>query len=113
MPVCVKPTFQMSIDFSDIFWRVSPQTGHCVADDDRGRTMNDAKADAKAIFLEALDCNGADELIRFLDRACGSDTALRTRVEELLRAHRDAGAFLGGGEKQDATGDQPLAEGPG
>jgi serine/threonine protein kinase/WD40 repeat protein len=75
--------------------------------------MNDAKADAKAIFLEALDCQGADELTRFLDRACGSDTALRTRVEELLRAHRDAGAFLCGDEKQGATCDQPIAERPG
>src|SRR5437660_5818272 len=72
--------------------------------------MNDVKADAKAIFLEALDCKGADELTRFLAHACGSDAALRTRVEELMRAHRDAGAFLGGGEKQGATCDQPIAE---
>jgi serine/threonine protein kinase len=75
--------------------------------------MNDVKPDAKAIFLEALDCKGADELRRFLDHACGTDAALRTRVEELLRAHRDAGAFLGGAEKQDATCDQPIAHGPG
>ena len=75
--------------------------------------MNDLKADAKAIFLEALDCQGADELMRFLGQACGSDAALRMRVEELLRAHRDAGAFLGGAEKQDATRDQPIAERPG
>src|SRR5436309_426768 len=75
--------------------------------------MNDLKADAKAIFLEALDCKGADELMRFLEQACGSDAALRTRVEELMRAHRDAGAFLGGAEKQGATCDQPSAERPG
>src|SRR5436309_1928370 len=75
--------------------------------------MNDLKADAKAIFLEALDCQGADELMRFLEQACGPDAALRTRVEELLRAHRDAGAFLGGAEKQGATCDQPMAERPG
>jgi WD40 repeat protein/serine/threonine protein kinase len=75
--------------------------------------MNDLTADAKAIFLEALDCKGADELSRFLEQACGSDTALRTRVEELLRAHRDAGAFLGGTGQQDATRDEPLAERPG
>ena len=48
--------------------------------------MNDVKPDAKAIFLEALDCKGADELMRFLEKACGSGAALRTRVEELLRA---------------------------
>src|SRR6516165_3598173 len=75
--------------------------------------MNDPKADAKAIFLEALDCKGADELVRFLEKTCGSDAALRTRVEELLRAHRDAGAFLGGAQKQDATCNQPTAERPG
>src|SRR5258707_4322959 len=75
--------------------------------------MNNVPADAKAIFLEALDCKGVDELMRFLDQACGSDAALRTRVEELMRAHRDAGAFLGGAEKQDGTHDQPMAECPG
>ena len=72
--------------------------------------MSDVKAEAKAIFLEALDCKGSDELIRYLERACGSDAALRTRVEELMRAHRDAGDFLGGAEKQNATCDQPIAE---
>jgi serine/threonine protein kinase len=75
--------------------------------------MSDGLAGAKAVFLEALDCNGADELTRFLDRACGPDPALRARVEELLRAHRDAGAFLGGSGAQDATGDAPIAERPG
>ena len=72
--------------------------------------MSDVKADAKAIFLEALDCQGADELMRLLEQACGSDAALRSRVEELLQAHRDAGAFLGGAEDQDGTCDQPPAE---
>jgi serine/threonine protein kinase/regulator of sirC expression with transglutaminase-like and TPR domain len=75
--------------------------------------MNDVKATDKAIFLEALDCNGSEELMRFLDRACGSDVALRTRVEELLRAHRDAGAFLGGAGNPEVTHDEPIAEGPG
>ena len=75
--------------------------------------MSDPKADAKAIFLEALECKGADELRSFLDQACGADAGLRARVEELLRAHQDAGAFLGGGENQEATRDQAIAEGPG
>jgi serine/threonine protein kinase len=51
--------------------------------------------DAKAIFLEALDKNGADELVQFLDKTCGSDLAMRARVQELLRAHQNAGNFLG------------------
>ena len=75
--------------------------------------MSDAKTDAKAIFLEALDCQGAEELRGFLDRACGTDAALRARVEELLRAHQDAGAFLGGADQQDDTRDHPIAERPG
>jgi serine/threonine protein kinase len=67
-------------------------------------------ADAKAIFLEALECQGADELLRFLEQACGADAALRERVEELLRAHRDAGAFLGGAGRTDATSEHAIAE---
>jgi hypothetical protein len=34
--------------------------------------MRDVKTDAKAIFLEALDHTGADELPRFLEQACGA-----------------------------------------
>src|ERR1700730_2999112 len=79
----------------------------------KGPTMNDVKGDAKAIFLEALDCKSAEELLRFLEQSCGSDAALRSRVEELMRAHRDAGAFLGGAKKQTATCDPPIAERPG
>jgi tetratricopeptide (TPR) repeat protein/serine/threonine protein kinase len=74
--------------------------------------MSDAKTDAKAIFLEALDCKGGDDRRRFLDQACGTDLALGARVDELLRAHRDAGAFLGGAEQHDVTRDQPGAERP-
>ena len=51
-------------------------------------------ADAKAIFLAALECEGAEALSRFLEQACGDDAALRQRVEELLQADRDAGDFL-------------------
>jgi eukaryotic-like serine/threonine-protein kinase len=75
--------------------------------------MSDAKADAKAIFLEALECKGALEVMRFLDQACGADAVLRGRVEELLRAHHDAGAFLGGAEQEDTTRDRSIAERPG
>jgi hypothetical protein len=38
---------------------------------------------------------------------------LRGRVEELLQAHRDAGAFLGGADPQNATRDEPIAGRPG
>ena len=75
--------------------------------------MGDVMADAKAIFLQALECQAPDELHRFLDGACSGDTALRARAEELLRAHQDAGNFLGGPRPLDATRDEPLAERPG
>jgi eukaryotic-like serine/threonine-protein kinase len=75
--------------------------------------MNDLKADAKPIFLEALDRKAPDELRRFLDQACGADAALRARVEELLRAHRDAGNFLGSPDQSEVTQDEPLAAGAG
>src|SRR5262245_66367059 len=48
------------------------------------------------IFGEALDCASPAEQTAYLDRACGSDTALRARVEALLHAHQRAGDFLHG-----------------
>jgi serine/threonine protein kinase/Tfp pilus assembly protein PilF len=75
--------------------------------------MSDVKADAKAIFLQALEHQSPDELRAFLDDACCGDAALRARAEELLHAHQDAGNFLGGLQSLDTTQDEPLAEGPG
>jgi serine/threonine protein kinase/formylglycine-generating enzyme required for sulfatase activity len=48
---------------------------------------------ARDIFLEALERVPADRTA-YLDEACGPDAALRQRVEALLRAHDDPGAFL-------------------
>src|SRR5262245_10340209 len=75
--------------------------------------MSEPKADAKAIFLAALECEGAEAVSRFLDQACGANGASRQRVEELLRANRDAGSFLGGVEQPEATLDEPCAASPG
>src|SRR5688572_5807312 len=95
---------------SHISWRVRRQTGHC----NRGPPMSDPRADAKAIFLAALDREDAAARARFLDEACGADAPLRRRVEELLLAHREAGRFLGGPESPQATCDEaPPAESPG
>jgi serine/threonine protein kinase/WD40 repeat protein len=58
--------------------------------------MTDAMPDIHTIFCEALDRTSPVELARYLDEACGSDSALRTQVEELLSSHRAAGQFLGG-----------------
>src|SRR5262245_17972057 len=76
--------------------------------------MSDVKARAKAIFLEALEPPGREELLRFLDEACGGESGLRARLEELLRAHQDAGSFLEPRAPGPvATDDKPVAERPG
>jgi serine/threonine protein kinase/Tfp pilus assembly protein PilF len=75
--------------------------------------MNDVQADAKKIFLGALDCASPEDLSSYLGQACAGDAALRARVEELLRARREAGSFLGG-DWASATQDMsPLSEAAG
>jgi hypothetical protein len=53
--------------------------------------MNSQPEDAldreRELFLEALEKSGPGERSAFLDRACGSDVALRARLERLLRHH--------------------------
>jgi serine/threonine protein kinase/tetratricopeptide (TPR) repeat protein len=53
-------------------------------------------ADVKSIFLAAVEKSPADRAA-FLDAACGSDAAVRQRIEALLRAHDepDAGPATG------------------
>jgi eukaryotic-like serine/threonine-protein kinase len=46
------------------------------------------------LFQAALDLASPVERAEYLARACGVDTALRQRVEKLLRAHDTAGLFL-------------------
>src|SRR5262249_17774642 len=52
-----------------------------------------------------------DELAAFLDGACGSDAALRARVDNLLKSHAHAGSFLR--KPLAATVDEPISERPG
>jgi tetratricopeptide (TPR) repeat protein len=63
--------------------------------------MSDAERNVKVVFGEALECATPAELAAYLDRACGGDTALRDRVEALLRAHQRAGHFLQGTDPPD------------
>jgi serine/threonine protein kinase/tetratricopeptide (TPR) repeat protein len=58
--------------------------------------MNELDGDAKEIFVEAIDQETPQALADFLDKACRGDQPLRVRVEELLRAYREAGDFLDG-----------------
>lgn len=57
--------------------------------------------DAKKIFLEALDNASPDDLAAYLEKDCAEDASLRARVEELLRARKQAGRFLEGGSAPD------------
>jgi eukaryotic-like serine/threonine-protein kinase len=61
---------------------------------DPERPMNTVTPELRAIFWEALDYESGAERREYIERACGGDDELRSRVEVLLRAHRDAGDFL-------------------
>ncbi len=50
----------------------------------------------QSVFFEALEQDSPEKLIQFLDKVCSGDALLRSQLEELLRAHRNAGDFLGG-----------------
>ncbi len=65
--------------------------------------MNPSEADLKSIFCEALNHPAGADRAAYLDRACGSNTALRLQVESLLKAHDEAGSFLSSGVAQPAS----------
>jgi serine/threonine protein kinase/tetratricopeptide (TPR) repeat protein len=48
----------------------------------------------QAVFTEALLRDSSSARACYLDAACGTDIALRQRVEDLIRASEDAGDFL-------------------
>jgi len=48
----------------------------------------------RELFHAALEHQDPHLRAAFLEEACGQDTGLRVRVEELLTAHADAGSFL-------------------
>ncbi len=58
--------------------------------------MNDANRHMLTLFAAVLEAGSPEEQAAYLDRACGGNPDLRARLEALLRAHRDAGQFLGG-----------------
>jgi tetratricopeptide (TPR) repeat protein len=58
--------------------------------------MNEPERHCLTIFGEALECASPQERAAYLDCACGQDSTLRARVEELLQAHQAAGGFLQG-----------------
>jgi len=62
----------------------------------------------EALFYKALEQPLAQRE-QFLEEACGTDATLRAAVEELLRADREAGAFLSGTSRTPAEFEAELA----
>src|SRR5690349_2782047 len=56
--------------------------------------MADPELKLRELFSKALECQTVEEQATFLDQVCQGDAELRARLEELLRAHREAGSFL-------------------
>ncbi len=48
----------------------------------------------RTIFLEALEQPTPDQRDAFLAQACKENTPLRQKIDDLLRAHNDAGSFI-------------------
>ncbi|MHC4694153.1 MAG: protein kinase domain-containing protein, partial [Planctomycetota bacterium] len=77
--------------------------------------MNKEPKDIKSIFAEAIEKKSDKERAAFLDKACKGDSDLRSKVDDLLKAHSQAGDFL----EEPAIGpsvtlgDPNLTEGPG
>ena len=55
--------------------------------------MTTLQAQARDVFLSAIEQDSTDDLTRFLDARCGERTDLRAAVERLLQSHRALGAF--------------------
>src|SRR5262245_57216007 len=72
----------------------------------------------ESIFAEAIEKGSSEKRAAYLDRVCGNDSALRARVEKLLRSHEEAGSFLrkppdGTSDPTRAADEAPLSEQPG
>ncbi len=59
--------------------------------------MRESLNSLRTIFNEALEREDARERAEYLVKACGSDSLLRRKIEELLAAHGAAGGFLKNG----------------
>jgi signal transduction histidine kinase len=69
-------------------------------------------AEARRIFLEAVENHAPEQWPEFLDSACQGDAELRARVEALLKAHGEYNSMLDG-EGFAATLDARVSERPG
>src|SRR5262249_34920815 len=80
----------------------------------RGLIARETAMSPDTIFAQAIEIASAQERAAFLEEACASDPELRREVEQLVRDHFRAGAFL---ERPAAhlvaTGKAPVSERPG
>src|SRR5262249_57763747 len=60
----------------------------------RGLIARETAVSPDTIFAQAIEIASAQERAAFLQEACGSDPELRREVEQLVRDHFRAGAFL-------------------
>ena len=76
--------------------------------------MEGKQRGVETVFAAAGQLETAAARAEYLDEACGSDGALRVEVEELLKAHDEAGVFLQPPPREmDGRSDVPLSEQPG
>jgi WD40 repeat protein/serine/threonine protein kinase len=75
--------------------------------------MQDASPEMLSLFCAALERPAPEERAAYLEAACGTDVALRARLEALLRAYEAAGGFLpeqSGAREPRVTTAEPVAE---
>src|SRR5262245_36805991 len=70
-------------------------------------------AQARDIFMAAVEKGDGNERVAYLDEACGSNEELRRHVDLLLGAHAQSASFLDKGAVANHTVDLPLTEKPG
>src|ERR1700746_3181283 len=72
--------------------------------------MDEAKRSLRTIFNEALEIDEAGQRAAYLQQACGEDTALRRKLQDLIDAHVQAGGFFAAPEApQTLRPDAPAA----
>ena len=75
--------------------------------------MHDASPEMLSLFCAALERTSAAERAAYLESVCGTDAALRARLEALLRAHEQAASGADPAPRLSTTLDEPFTERPG
>ena len=75
--------------------------------------MTEPPLPEESIFAQALEITSATLRAAFLDQACGHRQALRTAIEDLLRAQERSGDLLDLPEDESVITDLPAHEGSG